>query len=133
MLTSCQNLRGTSAEHHNLGSRTRVYEHIQPVSLYYAVSQPRPNSRIASWSAALPSLLGSRLMLSMREAVYRRAGPDSYIMETFSTPVSLARSPPYNPHRRAPWEDSDADADTVEFSGGLSAEQTSFSENHLTY
>lgn len=39
---------------------------------------------INPWSAALPSLLGSRLMLSMREAVLRRGTGDTYIMETLT-------------------------------------------------
>lgn len=35
------------------------------------------------WSAALPSLLGSRIMLDMREAVCEQ-GSTSYLLETFS-------------------------------------------------
>ena len=38
---------------------------------------------IYSWSAALPSLLGSRLLLSMREAVHHADTTDSSILETF--------------------------------------------------
>ncbi|EKM61871.1 uncharacterized protein PHACADRAFT_205001 [Phanerochaete carnosa HHB-10118-sp] len=55
------------------------------------------------WSAALPSLLGCRLMLSMREAVYQRSDPRSYIMEMFSAPTSPSRPSCFNP-RRSPWE-----------------------------
>ncbi|KIP05507.1 hypothetical protein PHLGIDRAFT_119737 [Phlebiopsis gigantea 11061_1 CR5-6] len=44
------------------------------------------------WSAALPSLMGSRLMLSMREAVAAQDVPDSYILENFTvTSVFAAR------------------------------------------
>ncbi|GJE88263.1 hypothetical protein PsYK624_043460 [Phanerochaete sordida] len=39
---------------------------------------------INPWSAALPSLLGSRLMLSMREAVLKNGGDDTYIVERFT-------------------------------------------------
>ncbi|EKM61872.1 uncharacterized protein PHACADRAFT_205002 [Phanerochaete carnosa HHB-10118-sp] len=36
------------------------------------------------WSAALPSLLGSRLMLNMREAVFNNGSTNTYIIETFT-------------------------------------------------
>ncbi|GJE98856.1 hypothetical protein PsYK624_150930 [Phanerochaete sordida] len=39
---------------------------------------------INPWSAALPSLLGSRLMLNMRAAVLKKGSADTYIMETFT-------------------------------------------------
>ncbi|KAI0706163.1 hypothetical protein BC835DRAFT_1302532 [Cytidiella melzeri] len=38
------------------------------------------------WSAALPSLLGSRLILSMREAVERQNNETSYVVEDFTSP-----------------------------------------------
>lgn len=36
------------------------------------------------WSAALPSILGSRLMLNMREVVLTQGTGDSYILESFA-------------------------------------------------
>jgi len=41
---------------------------------------------IMPWSAALPSILGSRLLLNMREKVHRSGEENSYIMETIGHP-----------------------------------------------
>ncbi|KAJ3484578.1 hypothetical protein NLI96_g5545 [Meripilus lineatus] len=39
---------------------------------------------VVPWSAALPSILGSRLMLNMREVVLTQGTGDSYILESFA-------------------------------------------------
>ncbi|KAK7692594.1 hypothetical protein QCA50_004225 [Cerrena zonata] len=38
---------------------------------------------VMPWSAALPSILGSRLLLNMREVVMNRGNMKSYVLETF--------------------------------------------------
>ncbi len=45
------------------------------------------NMALGRWSAALPSLLGSRLILSMREAVEKQNDSTTYIMEEFPSVV----------------------------------------------
>ncbi|GJE99743.1 hypothetical protein PsYK624_160140 [Phanerochaete sordida] len=73
------------------------------------------------WSAALPSLLGSRLMLNMREAVYRRGLPESYIVETFVTPLPSTLPALYRPQLSR--EVSDTVTETEELSGDSFAER----------
>lgn len=60
------------------------------------------------WSAALPSLLGCRLMLNMREAVYSQDKPNTYILESFS---SASPEHSYLTESRAIW---DTDADIIQ-------------------
>lgn len=71
------------------------------------------------WSAAIPSLLGSRLMLGMLEAAYKRGDPASYIIESFTKPrnslgVRNSRTllePPPERHSDSETEDDEDDAD----------------------
>lgn len=41
------------------------------------------------WSAALPSILGSRLMLNMREVVRSQTGSGSYMLESYGPSQTL--------------------------------------------
>ncbi|GJE98854.1 hypothetical protein PsYK624_150910 [Phanerochaete sordida] len=81
------------------------------------------------WSAALPSLLGSRLMLNMREAVYVQGGPDSYIMETFTTPSPAGRpGGPSRYLRRPSWGHPRVEG-TLQFCTDSGLQHTTFSED----
>ena len=71
-----------------MGAGATIHQHFQSVS---ASSLPVPVGlgmlmSAYRWSAVLPSLLGSRIMLDMREAVCEQ-GSASYLLETFSEPV----------------------------------------------
>ncbi|CAL1707160.1 unnamed protein product [Somion occarium] len=44
---------------------------------------------VMPWSAALPSILGSRLLLNMREMVYKQGNANSYILETYEESATI--------------------------------------------
>ncbi|KAI0095195.1 hypothetical protein BDY19DRAFT_1002499 [Irpex rosettiformis] len=65
-------------------ARDRVFIELLASALVWAFA-PRWMNIVNPWSAALPSLLGSRLILNMREAVVDQSLSTSYILEQFSS------------------------------------------------
>ncbi len=66
-----------------MGSFAHLYQYGDAVRHFFVGVKHYLRRLFVRWSAALPSILGSRLMLNMREVVRSQKGSGSYILESY--------------------------------------------------
>lgn len=70
-LIMMQHIRRTLCQYNHLGALPQIHQHCHAVCNIHRYCIALGLYKIHRWSAALPSILGSRLLLNMRERAYR--------------------------------------------------------------